>query len=266
MKRWFLPLAATLALAAGPPLDLSRQAVAPASMSEGATALDEAFSQEFAEERQPERITLRYAKETWELDWEDWWTYRQGDLDLDGLLGKVRIRIEGVAAAPPQEKKGPEAEIKGAGLPVAWIAGGIGFGVVLVSVVLIWLLTRKKGRRPLLHAHPQPMPYPPPLPPPVVVSFPTHLSFLTGPLAGQSVLLGQGLRLGREQDCHVVLDDFSVSRHHAELVPGPQGWVLRDLGSSNGTSVNEVRIQGETLLRGDETLVFGVVRARLSAG
>jgi pSer/pThr/pTyr-binding forkhead associated (FHA) protein len=69
--------------------------------------------------------------------------------------------------------------------------------------------------------------------------------------------------VGRERDCHVVVEDGSVSRHHADLVPGPQGWILRDLGSSNGTAVNGVRIQGEVLLRGDEALLFGTVKARL---
>jgi len=266
MKRWFLPLAAVMALAASPPLERSRPETGPASMSEGATALDEAFSQEFAEERQPERITLRYAKEIWALDWEDWWAYRQGELDLDGLTGKVRIRVEVAAAAPPPMEKGTKAQQKSTGLPLPWIAGGIGLMAVLFSGALIWLLTRKKGGRPPIPVPPQPVPYLPPPPLPANVSVPTHLRFLTGSLAGQSVPLGQGLRLGREKDCHVVLADISISRHHADLVPSPHGWVLRDLGASNGTSVNGVRIQGEVLLRGDENLVFGMVSAHLSTG
>ena len=64
----------------------------------------------------------------------------------------------------------------------------------------------------------------------------------------------------------MVIDDLELSRHHADVVPSPQGWVVRDLGSSNGTTVNGVRIEGEVLLRGDEVLAFGGVRARLTAG
>ncbi len=265
MKRWFLPLAAVMALAASPPLERSRPEPSPASMSAGTTALDEVFSQEFAEERQPERVTLRYAKETWALDWEDWWAYRQGEIDLDGLTGKVRISVEGVAANSLPEKKETKAQPEDSGLPLLWVAGGLGVGVVLLLALLVWQLARKKRGPPPFPVPPQPVPYLPPLPLPANVSFPTHLRFLTGSLAGQSVPLGQGLRLGREKDCHVVLADISISRHHADLVPSPHGWVIRDLGSSNGTSVNGVRIQGEVLLRGDETLVFGMVSARLSA-
>ncbi len=95
---------------------------------------------------------------------------------------------------------------------------------------------------------------------------PTHLHFLTGSLEGQSFPLRQGLRIGREPDCHVVIDNLELSRHHADVVPSPQGWVVRDLGSSNGTTVNGVRIEGEVLLRGDETLGFGGIRARLTKG
>ena len=260
MKRWWLSLFAALALTAGPPLERSKSEPTPTSMSAGAQVLDEAFSQEFAEERQPDRVTVRYANETWELDWEDWWAYRQGEADLEGLVAKIRIRIEGAAAAPAPTKEA-KAEARANALPMAWIVAAVGGVLVLVAGILVWALTRKKERRPTRSAAPRPAHGPPPLPPPALV--PTRLTFHTGPLAGQSVPLGQGLRLGRERDCHVVVEDGSVSRHHADLVPSPPGWILRDLGSSNGTTVNGARIQGEVLLRGNEALAFGTVKARL---
>ena len=259
MKRWFLPLFAALALTAGPPLERAKPEPAPVSMSAGATALDEAFTQEFAEERQPEKVTLRYANESWELDWEDWWAYRQGQLDLEGLVAKVRIKVEGAAAAPrPVQPAEASPKPSAEGLPVIWLAAGL--GLILLLGVLLWALLRRKARQPRRRPEARRGPPPPPLPAPV----PTRLFFHTGPLAGQSVPLGQGLRLGREKDCHVVVEDPSVSRHHADLIQIPQGWTLRDLGSSNGTTVNGVRIQGEVLLRGDEVLVFGIVRASLT--
>jgi hypothetical protein len=258
-----LLLLAVVAMAADPPLERSRPEPAPASMSAGAAVLNEAFTQEFAEERQPERVTLRYPQESWELDWDDWWAYRQGVIDLQGLVAKVRIRAEGAAAVAKPVKTEETRPGPGSGsVPVAWGVAGAGVVVVLVTAALLWLLVRKKDprrpRRPeTRRAAPPQLPQPP---------VPTRLFFHTGPLAGQSVPLGQGIRLGRERDCHVVVEDPSVSRHHADLVPSPEGWVLRDLGSSNGTTVNGVRIQGEVLLRGDEALVFGFVRASLTSG
>jgi ABC-type multidrug transport system ATPase subunit len=52
------------------------------------------------------------------------------------------------------------------------------------------------------------------------------------------------LRVGRTIDNDVVVDDLSVSRHHAELLPdAPDAWQLVDLRSSNGTFVNGRRVQ-----------------------
>jgi FHA domain/Domain of unknown function (DUF1707) len=45
------------------------------------------------------------------------------------------------------------------------------------------------------------------------------------------------LVLGRSRRCDVLLDDDTVSRVHAELRRGDDGWYLRDLSSSNGTFV-----------------------------
>lgn len=44
--------------------------------------------------------------------------------------------------------------------------------------------------------------------------------------------------IGRESSCDVVVLDPSVSRHHAELLYADGGWLVRDTGSTNGTSVN----------------------------
>lgn len=51
--------------------------------------------------------------------------------------------------------------------------------------------------------------------------------------------------LGREADCDLVVDDLRVSRHHAQVEVHDDGRVvLRDLGSANGTYVDERRIDG----------------------
>jgi serine phosphatase RsbU (regulator of sigma subunit) len=59
--------------------------------------------------------------------------------------------------------------------------------------------------------------------------------------------------LGRSHDCDLILPDVILSRRHAEIVRGAQGWALRDLGSLNGTRLNGIRVEEERLLHdGDE--------------
>lgn len=52
-------------------------------------------------------------------------------------------------------------------------------------------------------------------------------------------VVATSFKIGREDDCDLVLDDPKVSRHHATIGPGPGSVrVLHDLGSANGTLVN----------------------------
>jgi transposase-like protein len=71
------------------------------------------------------------------------------------------------------------------------------------------------------------------------------------------------LVLGRSSRCHVVISDDTVSRVHAELEQRAGRWVIRDLGSTNGTWVNGRRIEIAALDE-DDVLVLGTARARLS--
>ena len=65
--------------------------------------------------------------------------------------------------------------------------------------------------------------------------------------------------IGREPDCDLVLVDPSVSRHHARLSHGDTGWTITDLGSANGTFVNDERVQCRLLSDGDR-IRFGELR------
>jgi hypothetical protein len=58
---------------------------------------------------------------------------------------------------------------------------------------------------------------------------------------------GARLRIGRGQDCDVVIDHPSVSRTHAEIHHDGTSWRLRDLGSKNGSHVDGVAIQDRPL-------------------
>ncbi|HAN71124.1 MAG TPA: hypothetical protein DCQ36_05985 [Actinobacteria bacterium] len=79
-----------------------------------------------------------------------------------------------------------------------------------------------------------------------------------GPGEGQEFVLDPAagvLRVGRSEDSDIFLDDVTVSRHHAELRHGAEGWSLRDIGSLNGTYVNRVRVEDRRLAGGDEVQI-----------
>lgn len=67
--------------------------------------------------------------------------------------------------------------------------------------------------------------------------------------------------IGRMSSCDVVLADANVSRRHAELTRDDEGWVLEDLGSTNGTLVNG-KLAKRHSLTGGETLGFGTSALR----
>ncbi|HSS39626.1 MAG TPA: sigma 54-interacting transcriptional regulator [Polyangia bacterium] len=63
------------------------------------------------------------------------------------------------------------------------------------------------------------------------------------------------ITLGSGQGCDVLLSDPTVSRRHLEAAPGPDGVVLRDLGSTNGSFVQGARFQELTLGFGTEVTI-----------
>lgn len=69
------------------------------------------------------------------------------------------------------------------------------------------------------------------------------------------LLVGDVVTAGREPDSDLFLDDVTVSRQHAELRRMTGGWLLRDVGSLNGTYVNRHRIEEIALAPGDEVQI-----------
>src|SRR5258708_37339515 len=69
-----------------------------------------------------------------------------------------------------------------------------------------------------------------------------RLRGISGDIKGKVWEADSILRAGRLGSLEIVLDDGSVSRKHAELKSGTQGWMVRDLESTNGTFVNGVRL------------------------
>jgi hypothetical protein len=68
-------------------------------------------------------------------------------------------------------------------------------------------------------------------------------------------------RIGRADENDLVLADLRASRFHAEIERTPRGYVVRDLGSTNGTMVGG-RIVQERLLENGDTLTMGETEMR----
>ena len=85
------------------------------------------------------------------------------------------------------------------------------------------------------------------------VEFPVLIG-QTGPLNGQRWTINQPLVIGRDMSCDVVIPDRQVSRYHARLTPAPDGVILEDLGSKNGTYCNGSKIE-DPLVLGDSDMV-----------
>jgi Protein of unknown function (DUF3662)/FHA domain len=74
----------------------------------------------------------------------------------------------------------------------------------------------------------------------------------------KTLLAGERMTIGRSRDCEIVIDDPNVSRRHAEIRKTIEGWMVVDLGSTNGVKVNGRRVQEEVLRPGD-TITLGLV-------
>jgi hypothetical protein len=76
---------------------------------------------------------------------------------------------------------------------------------------------------------------------------------------------GDSFCIGRNRDCDLVLTDITVSRVHARLDRTPDGWLLTDLRSTNGTRVNGWRLRGGVPVRPGDLVSFGDAVYVLSA-
>ena len=69
-----------------------------------------------------------------------------------------------------------------------------------------------------------------------------------------------GATIGRSRECDIVLDDSNVSRRHAEISPsGATGWLIKDLGSTNGVRVNGRTVDGPHPLESGDRVELGTV-------
>lgn len=72
-------------------------------------------------------------------------------------------------------------------------------------------------------------------------------------------------RIGREKPADVVIPDTTISGNHAELQIKGTEWTIRDLGSTNGTFLNDVPVRAAVRVRESDALRLGSVQLRLSS-
>ena len=85
-----------------------------------------------------------------------------------------------------------------------------------------------------------------------------RLVMRSGPTAGKSFILDTPeVFIGRDLNNEVVINDPEVSRRHTRLFLQGVSYVVEDLGSTNGTSVNGQRLMGPYTLRPGELIMLG---------
>lgn len=82
---------------------------------------------------------------------------------------------------------------------------------------------------------------------------------------GDRFVLGETIiTIGRVPESVITLEDPNVSRNHAEIRPQGGAFVLADLGSTNGTKINGIKVSERVLQDGDE-MTFGATTFRFEA-
>ena len=97
---------------------------------------------------------------------------------------------------------------------------------------------------------------------PVVATAPLIEAVLVMQNGERIVLETDSLKIGRQATCRIVFNDSNVSREHAQMRRTADGWKLLDLGSTNGTKINGVKISEEQLLVNGDELSFGTSSAK----
>jgi pSer/pThr/pTyr-binding forkhead associated (FHA) protein len=90
---------------------------------------------------------------------------------------------------------------------------------------------------------------------------PQLLVVTEGPLTGTSLpLRGQAILIGRNPECALVLDDDYASGRHCRIYQDPsgrEGWLVEDLGSTNGTFIGREKLTSSQPVEVGTTLRIG---------
>jgi len=86
------------------------------------------------------------------------------------------------------------------------------------------------------------------------------------PPNGSSVVVtlnGDSITLGRSGAASIRVDDVFVSDEHTQVISSDDGWMVRDLGSTNGTFLNGVKVTQPTLIGHGDHLRLGKTRVEV---
>ena len=84
---------------------------------------------------------------------------------------------------------------------------------------------------------------------------------------GKRIPLGSGaIEAGRSSTCGIPIDQESVSRQHARIFWSDRGYRVRDLGSTNGTFVNDRAVEEQTLVDGDQIKIGRTILKFMTGG
>jgi hypothetical protein len=86
----------------------------------------------------------------------------------------------------------------------------------------------------------------------------------SGVAAGKSFPLSPSTIIGRSMEsCEIALNDSFLSQQHARLELRGDQWVLEDLGSTNGTFVNDIEVRDATIVEEGDIVRLGRIELRL---
>lgn len=128
---------------------------------------------------------------------------------------------------------------------------------IIITVIALRrdLMQPREARPATARANTRPAKAPRPPKQPKAPKAPKHskagpsLVVVEGPLAQTVIPLGTAqVTIGRAPDSTLVIDDDYASSRHARVYAGDDGWVVEDLGSTNGTWIDRTRITSPTVL------------------
>ncbi|MGB9669504.1 MAG: FHA domain-containing protein, partial [Anaerolineales bacterium] len=82
-----------------------------------------------------------------------------------------------------------------------------------------------------------------------------------GPLNGLRWQIQTEITIGRDEDCDIVIPERQVSRHHARIIPSPDGTLLEDLASKNGTHHNGIAIHEPVYLQDGDVIQIALAQS-----
>ncbi len=92
------------------------------------------------------------------------------------------------------------------------------------------------------------------------------LVVVRGPERGREYVVSRGgdlIRIGKADECDIVLSEETVSRIHCEIIRDPKGYLLRDLQSTNGTFLDGAEIR-EAYIRTGSVISVGTVQLKFT--